>query len=169
MLRLSDQLRQDRGTAMVEFAIVLPVLLLIILGILYFGRYENYSSQETQLVEQGVRWAALNTNPGTGSGQTLQQYIVAQAQPELRNGSNDVTQSARIWIYQPTGATYQIGQPIRVCITAVVNFPSPMGTPTATMAQSATMRIEQLASGGYPYTAGNYSGQSTPPSQCPTT
>ncbi len=77
-LKLSGRLRQERGQSLVEFAVVLPVLILIILGILYFGRYEDYANQETQLAEEGVRWAAVNNNPST-SGQTLQQYIVSQA------------------------------------------------------------------------------------------
>ena len=146
MHRLGARLRQERGQTLVEFAIVLPVLILIILGILYFGRYEDYANQETQLAEEGVRWAAVNNNPST-SGQTLAQYIVSQAQPELQNGSSDVTSPATAYIYQPTGATYASGQPIRVCIVATVKFPSPIGTPTAQITQSATMRIEQTAAG----------------------
>jgi len=38
---------------------VLPVLILIILVIVYFGRYEDYANQATQLSEIGVRWAAV--------------------------------------------------------------------------------------------------------------
>jgi Flp pilus assembly protein TadG len=145
--RLSGRLRQERGQTLVEFAIVLPVLVLIILGILYFGRYEDYANQETQLAEEGVRWAAVNNNPSTVTGQTLAQYIVAQAQPELKNGSTDVTSPAVAYVYQPSSATYAEGQPIRVCLVATVVFPSPIGTPTATIVESATMRIEQTPSG----------------------
>lgn len=144
---------------MVEFAIVLPVLIMLILGILYFGRYEDYSNQETQLAESGVRWAAVNNQPSP----TLQSYIQSQAQPELQAGSSDVT-AAAVWIYQPTGATFAVGQPIRVCVLTTVKFPTPMGTPTTTIAQAATMRIETAASSN-PYTAGNPSG--TLPSACP--
>lgn len=161
---LRRRLSQDRGVVMIEFAIILPVLILIILGILYFGRYENYANQETQLSEQGVRWAALNTNPS--STLTLQQYIQSQAQPELRNGSSDVT-AAAVWIYQPTGATYKAGQPVRACVLTTVRFPTPIGAPTTTIAENATMRIEQVANGvnTLPYTTNNPTGAM--PSQCP--
>lgn len=155
---------------MVEFAVVLPVLILIVLGILYFGRYEDYTNQETQLSETGVRYAALNSNPGaTGTPvQTLQQYIQTQAQPELQAGSSDVTKPAAVWIYQPTGATYKVGQPVRVCVVATVTFPTPIGTPATTIAQAATMRIEQVASSGsvLPFASTNPTG--TMPTQCPT-
>ncbi len=164
--KLGDRLRQERGQSLVEFAMVLPVLVLIILGILYFGRYEDYNNQETQLAEAGVRQVAVNYTPATG---TLQSYIRSQAQPELQNGSSDVTQ-AQVWIYQPGSATYATGQPVRVCVVSTVTFPSPIGSPAATMAQAATMRIEQTNGSTLPYTAGNPGGASLPPSStnCPT-
>jgi Flp pilus assembly protein TadG len=177
--KLAGRLHQEQGQSLVEFAFVLPVLVLIILGIIYFGRYEDYSNQETQLAETGVRWAAVGwkssnyTMPSscTGTNATLQCYIRAQAQPELRSGSSDVTQ-AQVWIYQPASATlgYVSGQPLRVCVVSTVTFPSPIGSPPITMAQIGTMRIEQVQSGvaatTNPYASGNPTG--TMPSQCPT-
>jgi Flp pilus assembly protein TadG len=168
LLRLSRRLRQERGVVLVEFAIVLPVLIMIILGILYFGRYENYANQETQLAEAGVRYAAVNYQPGgtTGCTASLQAYIKCQATSELQNGSSDVTSPLAVWIYQPSTYTYATGQAVRVCVLATVRFPSPIGTPSATIAQSATMRIEQVGSGTtFPYTSTNPTG--TMPSQCP--
>ena len=140
---------------MVEFAVVLPVFIALILGILYFSRYENYANQETQLAEQGARWAAINVNPGT-SGQTLQQYIQAQASPELANGSGDVTAPIKAYIYNPTGSTTSV----RVCVTATVTFPTPIGVPTTTIAESATMHIEQATT--------NWTASTGMPTQCPT-
>lgn len=168
--RLGVRLREERGVALVEFAVILPVLLMIVLGIIYFGRYEDYANQETQLAEQGVRWAALNQNPGSGS---LQAYIQSQAQPELRGGSSDVTSPAAVWIYTPASCTtncYAVGNPIRVCVVATVLFPSPIGAPSVTMAQTATMRIEVASTTTTytgtttPYTSTNPTG--TMPSQC---
>jgi Flp pilus assembly protein TadG len=129
---------------LVEFAVVLPVLILIILGILYFARYEDYANQETQLAEEGVRYAAVDTNPSS-TGQTLQQYILSQATGELANGSTDVTSPAKAWIYNPsnkTSSTTTQGGQVRVCIAATVSFPSPIGTPSAQIVQTATMRVE---------------------------
>jgi Flp pilus assembly protein TadG len=170
-------MRQERGQAMVEFAIVLPVLILIILGILYFGRYENYSNQETQLAEQAVRWAAVNVNPAAaGSGTTLQAAVQKQAAPELQAGSTDVTTAAQVFIYYPTtgaiGPPGAIGTPVRACVTATVQLPF-LNT-SAQIMQSAEMRVEDLrtnppspagASGWTPDTA-----TSSPPvpSSCPT-
>ncbi len=143
LFRLGGRLRQERGQSAVEFAVILPVLILIILGILYFGRYEDYTNQETQLAEIGVRFAAVNINPST-TGQTLQAYIQSQAQPELQAGSSDVTKAAQVFLYYPTGSSNAIGNPLRACVVATVTFPTPIGAPTTTIAQTATMRIEQL-------------------------
>jgi len=123
---------------MVEFAIVLPVLILIILGILYFGRYENYSNQETQMAEQGARQAAVNVNPGTPTG--LQRFIINQASGELQNGSGDVSSSATVYIYYPTGSTGAVGQPVRACVVATAQLPF-LGT-SIKIVQSAEMRVE---------------------------
>ncbi len=153
--RLHRALRQERGVALVEFAIVLPVLILLILGIIYFGRYMDYSNQETQLAEEGARWAAVNVDPSTT--QTLKQYILAQAAPELQTGSNDVTTPINAWIYYPSGSTTAV----RVCVAATVRFPSPLGSPSATIAETATMRIEQAPTVWTSSTSGL-------PSQCPT-
>jgi Flp pilus assembly protein TadG len=149
---------------MVEFAIVLPVLLLFILGILYFGRFEDYANQSTQLAEQGARSASVNFDPPGST--TLQQYILAQAQPELANGSNDVT-PAQAWVYQPTTVpvqTWAVGQQVRVCVTFKMTFPTPVGTPATTVTKSATMRLEQVAAAN-PYSSGNVGAI---PATCPT-
>ncbi len=154
-LSLRRRLHREGGQSLVEFAVVLPIFILLILGILYFSRYENYANQETQLAEQGVRWAAINVNPGTG-GQTLQQYIQSQASPELASGSGDVTTPAQAWIYySPTGQTTTV----RVCVTATVRFPTPIGVPSTTIVQSASMHVEQPRS--------NWTADATPPSKCP--
>jgi len=143
---LSRRLREERGQSLVEFAVVLPVLIVIILGIVYFGKYEDYSNQATQLAETGVRYAAVDSCP-TGCS-SLASYIVSQGSPELANGSSDVTK-ATAYIYQPSSATsYITGQPIRVCIVSTVRYPTPAGTLSFQLTQAATMRIEQKDAGG---------------------
>lgn len=155
--RTTDRLRAERGQSLVEFAIVMPVLILIILGILYFGRYEDYANQETQLAEQGVRFAAVNNNPA--SGQTLQAYVQSQAQPELANGSSDVTQ-AQVYLYYPSGSSNTVGNPVTACVLTTVTYPFfGLSNATQTVAQSATMRIEVAAT--------NWSPSDNPTSQVP--
>ncbi|MGH2873356.1 MAG: TadE/TadG family type IV pilus assembly protein [Solirubrobacteraceae bacterium] len=157
--RLRDRLRQERGQVLVEFAIVLPILVAIVMGILYFSRYEDYSNQETQLAEQGARFAAVDHNPS--SSLSLQKYVESLAQPELQYGSNDVS-PVQVYIYDPTGSTGAVGDTVRACVVTTLQFP--LGLGSGTLAQTATMRVEQAQ------TSAQWTPDSTSslPSSCPT-
>ncbi len=50
---------RDRGSVAVEFALVLPVLLLILFGIIDFGRALNAQIELTGAAREGARLAAL--------------------------------------------------------------------------------------------------------------
>jgi Flp pilus assembly protein TadG len=157
---VTRRLRAERGTALIEFALVLPVLILIVMGILYFGRYESYANDEQQLASSAARWASINANPGSSSSLTLQQYVAQQASPELKGGSGDVT-AIKVYLYYPSGSTGQVGQAVRACITNTVNFIPILGLGSSTMVQTATMAVEQAP-------PSNWTPDSSVPSQCPT-
>src|SRR5919204_3332893 len=70
--------RREEGVAMVEFALVLPILLVILAGIVKFGQAFNYYIDETHLASEGSRFASVNQNPG-GSGTSLAQWLLNQA------------------------------------------------------------------------------------------
>jgi Flp pilus assembly protein TadG len=55
---------RDRGATAVEFALLLPVLLLLLFGIIDFGRALNAQITLTQAAREGARLAALGqVNP----------------------------------------------------------------------------------------------------------
>lgn len=160
LVALRRRLRGEDGTALVEFAMVLPLLLLIVMGILYFGRFESYASDETQLASSAARWASIDANPGSSSSLTLQQYVAQQASPELANGSSDVSQ-VKVYVYYPSGSTGGAGQPVRACVTNSVNFLPILGLGRSTITQTATMAVESSS-------PKNWTPDSSIPSQCPT-
>ncbi len=55
----------DRGAVAVEFALLLPVLLLILFGIIDFGRALNAQITLTQAAREGARLAALGEPQST--------------------------------------------------------------------------------------------------------
>lgn len=55
--------KNERGAAAVEFAIVLPVLLLILMGIIEFGHAYNAQLTVTQAAREGVRVMAISNDP----------------------------------------------------------------------------------------------------------
>lgn len=63
MGRDADTSRRDRGAAAVEFALLLPVVLLVIFGIIDFGRMLNAQITINQAAREGARAAALIDKP----------------------------------------------------------------------------------------------------------
>jgi Flp pilus assembly protein TadG len=57
---LSRRLRGDRGAAAVEFALVVPLLVALVFGLIDFGRAYNEQITLTQLAREGARLVALN-------------------------------------------------------------------------------------------------------------
>lgn len=143
--RLGDS---EEGAALVEFALVLPVLLVLLLGMLDFGKGFNYWIDQTHLANEGARWAAVNKNPGAG---TLQQYVRSQANtPELQNGGTaSVAAPLQVCISFPSG-TSQVGDPVRVTASTTYSWlpflGARLGIAQSAISASATMRLEAVPS-----------------------
>src|SRR4051794_38443191 len=105
--------RDESGTALIEFAFVLPLLMVLVLGIADFGRAFNYWIDSTHLANVAARYAAVNQNPGTGSSISLQRYMELEASTkELRAGSTQAT-AVDVCVSFPAG-TSNIGDPVKV-------------------------------------------------------
>ena len=103
--RVRTRLRDERGASVVEFALVIPVLMLLLLGMVDLGKAFNYWIDTTHLANMGARWAAVDKNPGQPSAMTLQQYVRSRANTnELKNGGSG-----------------SIPDPLVVCITPGAN------------------------------------------------
>jgi Flp pilus assembly protein TadG len=135
----------EEGAALVEFALVLPVLLLLVLGMLDFGKAFSYWIDETHLANEGARWAVVNKYP---SGSTLQEYIKQQATtPELRNGGGSVPSGIQICVSFPSGSA-KVGDPVHVTASATYRWlsflGSRLGVTQTTITGSSTMRLEAV-------------------------
>jgi Flp pilus assembly protein TadG len=135
----------EEGVALVEFALVLPVLLLLVLGMLDFGKAFSYWIDETHLANEGARWAVVNKYP---SGATLQEYIKQQATtPELRNGGASVPSGIQICVSFPSGSA-KVGDPVHVTASATYTWlsflGSRLGIAQTTITGSSTMRLEAV-------------------------
>jgi Flp pilus assembly protein TadG len=143
--RRKDASSED-GVALVELALVLPILVLLLFGMLDFGKAFNYWIDEAHLANEGARWAAVNRNPG-GSGATLQEYIRAQANTdELENGGTaSVADALAVCITFPAG-TSNVGDPVKVTVRTTYSWmgfiAGRMGLTSTTIQGQATMRLE---------------------------
>jgi Flp pilus assembly protein TadG len=170
--------RDERGTSVTELALVLPVLLLLILGMIDFGKAINYWIDETHLANEGARMAMVNNNPGSGLSPTknLQQYILDQADSAELHGDVQGTQrtthaaSVNVCFYKASdGSLYtnpasaKVGDTVEVVVRYDYNwlrgFPFP-GNPTTTITGRSAMRLEALPTN---YTPANNIGGVTCP------
>jgi Flp pilus assembly protein TadG len=138
-------MRSESGVALTEFALVLPLLLVLLLGMLDFGTAMNYWIDGTHLSNEGARWAVVNKNPGTG---TLQDYIREQADSNaLRNGGTaSVPDPMEVTICFPNG-TANVGDPVEVKVSVDYNWLPYLAKdigPTTTLTATSRMRLEAL-------------------------
>jgi len=140
------RLARDSGVALVEFALIAPVLFLVLFAILDFGRALNYWQDATHLTAEGARYAAVDSNPGSGSGQTLQEYLQAQGDSaELKNGSNSVTTPLKIRVLFPNGGASTAGQPVKVTACFKFKWLPILNLVETTIRTDSTMRLEKNA------------------------
>jgi Flp pilus assembly protein TadG len=130
--------RRRGGVAVVEFAVLVPVLLLVVFGILDFGRSMNYMNDATHLASEGARFAVVNRNPGGGT--SLQDWVKSQAD------TGELQDHAQVCIAFPSGSS-QLGQPVKVTVTFTFNWlnfiGNAVGGSSSDFTSSSTMRIEQ--------------------------
>jgi len=130
---------------MVEFALVLPLLMLLVIGLVDFGRALNYWIDATHLANIGARQAAVDHNPGGG---TLQEWIRDSADTsELRaGGTSSVPSAAEVCINFPDGSA-EVGDSVETTVSVDYNWIPLLGdaiggATTTTLTGSATMRLE---------------------------
>jgi hypothetical protein len=136
-------LHGESGVAIVEFALVLPLLMLIVVGILDFGRALNYWADTTHLASEGARFAAVDrVPPGYTS---LQTYIRDQADsPELKDGgSMSISDPLEVCV---TSDGDEVGSPVEVKVTTHYHWIPLLGIDEVSTAISgtATMRRERV-------------------------
>lgn len=173
---LKTRLTNSSGAAMAELALVLPLLLVLLLGILDFGKALNEWIDETHLANQGARLAAVNYKPDAGYPTCpnadptggLGCYIQrGAALVELRSGRTGGSYApqqlgAKVCISFPNVGhpSPVVGDPVEVKVSVNYQWLNYLtgwvGTITTPITGKATMRLENLPSN---YSAGCY----TPP------
>lgn len=132
-----------RGTALVEFALVLPILLLLTMGIIQYGIIFNATNSVSQIAREGGRSAAVNGLKNNGDDLIKQAVRNAAASTGLVVVPSDLT----IAITPPPGdATRAAGQSITVAVTynmkRKVFLPSMVPENFSTYTRQTTMMIE---------------------------
>jgi Flp pilus assembly protein TadG len=124
------RLRSDRGAEAVEFALIAPILILVLVGIVEFGRAYHVQSMLSAAARDGVRVMALEDDTDAARDVT-----VASASPVAVEGAN-ITVSPTSCQDASTG-TIPTAQ---VVVTYKFEFLAGMLGPDITLTGKGTMR-----------------------------
>ena len=87
MSRLSQRVRSQRGAALLEMALTLPLLLLVCVGILEFGRAYQTWQVITNAAREGARIAVLPGMDDTAVRSRVQQYMTIGQLPQAASAT----------------------------------------------------------------------------------
>ncbi len=135
--RLKLNLKREKGAVAVEFALILPVLLLLLFGIIQFGILFNYYISITHAAREGVRWAALEHVESEVKQKTI------DAAPSL----NPALAESDIAVSNPAPTIEDQGDPVTVTVSYSVPIDVPLMDTffpggNITLVTAATQRIE---------------------------
>jgi hypothetical protein len=141
--------RDEAGAALVEFALIIPVLAVMLFGALDFGKAYNYWIDTTHLANEGARYAAVNRNPDP-TAPSLLAAIKRQANTAelLNGGTSSVPDALQVCAYLPDGAV--VGGRVRIEVKSTYKFLSFLVTnldlplTSKTIVTDSTMRLERV-------------------------
>jgi hypothetical protein len=116
--------------------LVVPLLCLVIIAILHFGKVMNYWLDLNHVASEGARKAAVNTFTSDGEYDT---WIRSRLETgELRTGgTSSIPDPSEVDVCLPEGG--DVGDPV------TADYSLPFIGATVTLRGSATMRMEQPA------------------------
>lgn len=94
---------EDRGSALVEFALMLPIFVLLLLGAAEFARLTYYSIELANAARAAVQYGAQNHATAADFNGILN---AAQSDAVEIMGGSDVSSSPKISLTNPTTTTY---------------------------------------------------------------
>ncbi len=130
--RRNNIFKNEKGASAVEFALILPILLMLIFALFQFGiAYNNYIAL-THAAREGARLAAVNFDEDTG---------IDEFKARIRDSAPSVT----IQSIDLLGESGDIGDSVSVTVTGeVLNIEIPFaGSWPLQLTSTATLRIEK--------------------------
>lgn len=150
MLRSS---RAQAGNALVEFALVMPFLMLLLLGVVEIGRYAYFAIQVGNAARAGVQYGAQN---GVTALDTTGITNAVKADGNNAVAALTVTPTNYCWCYNGSSGTTvsctgscpsnsHLVEYVQVTVSGAVNplFNYPFLPSTLTVSNTATMRVQE--------------------------
>ncbi|TET15824.1 MAG: pilus assembly protein [Actinobacteria bacterium] len=129
IIRRHRIIKSEKGASAVEFALILPILIILVFGIVQFGIAFNNYITITHAAREGARIAAVDLN-----NPDLENIIIERAFP-VQITEDDIV------ISTPEGTN--IGDPVEVEITYNISITIPLvGSWDIPLKNKAIMRLE---------------------------
>ena len=160
--------RDERGTSLVEFALILPLFALMLFGMIDFGLlFGGFISLRNQVNAAGREVAISQSSPSCASANQPSLCIAEQA---IASSELGTTGGVKVAVDFPNLATTSpvAGQPVIVCAEAALHSTTGM---TSAILNSRTMyaKTETVlqVSPDAPQTGYSWDGSSSPSFTCP--
>jgi hypothetical protein len=125
---------------MVEFALIAPLFILLVAGIIQFGVALNFWLDMQRIANQGARWAAVNCGPSNfacGPAETLTEHLASEPV------SGGLRPSVEVCYPVQTGPGYPtVGDPVTVELTKTMTLVPIIEVGSVDLRAEATMRLE---------------------------
>jgi Flp pilus assembly protein TadG len=131
---LRHRCRDQSGQSAVEFALVLPLLLLVLFGIIEFARAFNAYNDLNQMAAAGARFAAVGRYPGDTSLKSSEADTAT---------SRNATLQVQYFLNGVLQGTCAVGDSVRVTASAPVTIAKVVRQATITLNGKAEMRVER--------------------------
>lgn len=141
--------RSERGVSLVEFAIVLPVMILMFVGLIEVGRYAYYAILAANAARAGVQYGAQNTgtaidttgitNAALADGENLSSWTVTTKHLCSVSGGALAPCGALNGSSPPSNTIYYVQVQVSGTYNPLLNYPGiPKNVP---ISGSALMRV----------------------------
>ncbi len=147
-----QNLNSEQGQTLVEFALVLPILLVLVIGIFDFGSAFNSKNDLNFIANTAARYAEVNTCAAcTPGANAIANYVKSTADTGPLRGSLTISFCLPPL---PGGATNDgsVGNPLQVSASApfnwlAVNLPGLPAGGSSSLTSTVTVRILQKSDG----------------------
>ena len=128
-------LRREDGVAMTEFALILPIFMVIVAGMLGFGRVFFYWIQANHVANETARWAVVDRNP----------YAPDHATEGRRTArATEFNSDSTVCIHFPARRPRRARRSTSGDVAKPFTFVPILNIGKITIRASSTMRIERL-------------------------
>jgi Flp pilus assembly protein TadG len=119
------RLREERGVTTIEFAVILPVLLLVLLGIIQIGIYVFTSVDVSQATRDGGRALSISRNNANGV-QSVENQVATSVGGEVDKGRLSYSFSSQPPWAPGTTVTMTVTYPDALSVMGVVISSGPI-------------------------------------------